>query len=147
MKPELMFILRINSPQDHPFFEEHYNILKKNKSVWFLKLSHYTKNINVDTIKRTIKNGNYVLIRDSKENNSNSYLCTFDDLSLEHALNNYPKYYDSQNIKTGLWVHITSIEKIDNVDKYLNDYISCTGCDLSKSLKSSAPMIYIKLKD
>ena len=112
--------------------------------MWFLKSTNYCSNINIERIKEKLNGSHNIIIRDSKRNGSKTYLCKFETITNEEQNKNYPSYYKDYYELTGLWIKLTSIEKIEHFDLFARDLKTLAGNSMFNVLKSSATMVYFE---
>ena len=119
-KNDELLLLKINTPDNINFYEEHKRIIADNGFVWLCKFG------KTNLLVSKICDSNIIFLKDTKKNNDAVYIIQFDDIVNKDPQINYPKYYNNVDVVKSLWFKVKKIYKYD-YDKLLNNFITASS--------------------
>lgn len=134
-------MLKLMSPTDISFFDEHQKLINKNGFVWFCR---FGKNNLV--LRSIVKDGNLLFIKESVKNGNKKYVMEFSDISTTPPSSGYPDYYDQVDKEASLWFKITSIRELP-VGFESNFRASSSNNSLESVYRSMCSSFYITSKN
>ena len=141
---QLVLLMKYSEVFGKDPIRSHMDVLKKKGFVWFGKFG--TKPSD-KTLNSVLNNGIYnIILHYSK---GKSYLCQVSEVSLNHPIENYPKYYDEldalKNKPFKIYFKLTKITELN--EKYLREFsLASTGEPAGRSLRNSMASIFILRK-
>lgn len=134
-------MIKISSPIDISFYDEHIDILKKEGYVWFCRFGK--DNLKIDEIGN---DGKYIFIKESKANGGKCYLAEYECLQRNIPVSGYPKYYDGIQKERNLWIKVISL-KILPEGFEASFRASSSGGELSSIYRSMCNAFYITAQE
>lgn len=131
-------LLKIKTPDLIDFYTEHSDIISNNGFVWVCKFGK----TNLIPYKIITAN-NCIFLKDTIKNNNNVYLIHYNELSSDIPNSNYPKYYDTIELKKSLWFKVKKIQKIDYNFLIKNFKTKSSNSSLENVFKSMCNSFYI----
>lgn len=130
--------LKINTPKNINFFEEHKKIIDSNGYVWLCKFG------KTQLLTSKINSNKYIFLKDTRQNNDNTYLVEFENATYDTPENNFPNYYNEIDVvHKSLWFKITNIIPIDYKFLIDNFVSTSTQANLENVFKSMCNSFYI----
>lgn len=131
-------MLKIMSPSNISFYNEHQMLINQNGYVWFCRFGK--TNVLTQSITR---DGNLVFIKESIRNSNKKYVLEFSEVSTEKPDSNYPSYYDLVEKEAALWFKVTTITELpSNFESYFNSASSNNSLEII--YRSMCNSFYIK---
>lgn len=135
--------IKIMTPPEIDFFNEHKTILDKKGYVWFCRFGK--NNMKIKSLENC---GNILLIKDSEKNGGNVYIANYDIVKEGNfSINNdYPTYYNDILQSKGLWIRLLSITQYSKEELNANFVINASGNKVANILKSMCPATFLRYK-
>lgn len=136
-KGKSFLMLKISTPPEFSFYDEHQRKIKENGYVWFCRFGRgnlVTKSIN--------KDGNLIFIKEAKANGGTKYILEFSEVTLNTPASGYPEYYDDVHLNRSIWFKVTSIKILEN-DFEDSFRLSSSGGTLDGVYRSMCNSFYI----
>ncbi len=118
--------VRLIDYKGNDFAKEHFDVFKKNKKVWLLKMG---KTVKDNFVSEVIENNGVMITKSTARNGNQFYICKIEKVDdMEEYI--YPEYYndifydmsiDAREIKKyGYWFKIVDMKPVDQkiVDKF-----------------------------
>lgn len=137
-KDDELLLLKINTPDNIDFYNEHAKIINNNGFVWLCKFG------KTNLLVSKICDSNIIFLKDTKKNNDAVYIIKFDDVVSEDPKKDYPNYYNDVDIIKSLWFKVKSIYKYD-YNELLNNFLTASSnSSLDGVFRSMCNSFYIK---
>ena len=136
-------LIKIATPMEIDFFQEHQNIIEKKKYVWFCRFGK--NNMKIESLENCEK---ILLIKDSEKKGGNVYIAKYDLVKAGNfsVKNDYPTYYEDILQNKGLWMRLLSIEHYSKEKLNANFVINSSGNKVSNVFRSMCPATFLKYK-
>ena len=136
-KNKTFLMLKIFTPPNISFYEEHQKILNTEGYVWFCRFGK--SNLRIDAI---TQDDNIIFIKESIRNGNHRYLLHISDITTLAPTTNYPLYYNDIKSEQSIWFKVTSIVKLD--DNFESSFLTINDGPLSNVYRSMCNSFYIK---
>lgn len=125
-------LIKISSPSEINFYEEHKKIIESYGYVDFAKIGKTSFNtVNFED--------NSIIIIDNKAHNNQAMIANWEESSGNKIA---PKYYKDLLIDKAKWLRFTSLELV-SFEEICEKYITRTEKPIIAAIKSMAPIIYV----
>lgn len=133
--------VKITTPPEIDFFEEHKNILNKEGFVWFCRFGK--NNMRITTINSCNK---LLIIKESKQNGGTVYIAKFDMVTDEgeSITDSFPNYYNRIDKIKSLWIRLLEIEKFSGEELENRFVLNASGNRVSTILKSMCAAVFLR---
>ena len=137
-KDSSYLLIKINTPENINFLEEHSNILEKNGYVWFCRFGK--SNVLPEKINSY---NNYIFLKDSKKNNDKIYIAKYEKISFSPQSSLFPKYYNRISLECSLWFKLVELHEFDYNILIKNFVTKSTSSKLTNVFRSMCSSFYI----
>ena len=91
-------MLKIATPMDFSFEDEHKKIIDKDGYVWFCRFGK--GNLKIESISEL---GNILFVKESVKNGGKRYMMEFSEISSSQPTSGYPDYYNTSDAPKDIW--------------------------------------------
>lgn len=136
-KDQSFLMIKIFSPPEVSFYEEHKKLIDEKGYVWFCRFGK--GGLKTDSIS---KDGQIIFIKESVTNGGSRFMLKFSELSLDEPVEGYPEYYKDIHINRSIWFKVTDIIRLDST--FEESFSTNNGGPLENVYRSMCNSFYIK---
>ncbi len=142
-KDSIYPLIKITTPSDINFYNEHQKLMQENGYTWFCRFGK--SNMKIESIKNC---GNTIIIKESKKNGDKVYAAIFDEILgyIDEDKVIFPAYYNNIKQNKELWFRLVALEEYSKEMLCSAFVVNASNNDVSSILKSMCPATFLRCK-